>query len=172
MAGETHIAGLDELYKVLQELPAKVEGNVMRGALRAGMKVQMDAVKALVPVMSGELQKSIRISFRSRSQKFGWVRMHLVAGNSKAWYAHLVEYGTAGQYTGSGNTVGGPYEIRPKGAKSLFFAGLSRTLITHPGAKAQPFMRPGFDAGHVAALMAVRDYVATRLPKEVAKQGR
>ncbi len=172
MAEETYISGLDELYKVLEELPAKVEGNVMRGALRAGMKVQMEAVKSLVPVLSGELLKSIRIVFRGRSQKFGWVRMHLVAGNAKAWYAHIVEYGSAGQYTGSGNSVGESYEIRPKGAKSLFFAGLARTLIVHPGAKAQPFMRPGFDASHVAALMAVRDYIATRLPKEVAKQGR
>lgn len=172
MEFEYGVSGLDDLYRMLQDLPGKVEGNVMRGALRAGQRVLLESVKARVPVDQGDLLKSLRIQFRGRSQKHGWVRMHLVAGDKVAWYAHLVEYGTASYYTGSGNSVGRPYEIRPAGKKSLFFAGLARTQITHPGVKPQPFMRTGFDAGAVLALQAVRDYIAARLPRELKKAGR
>lgn len=168
---EYDVSGLADLYELLQSLPGKVEGNVMRGALRAGQKVLLDSVKARVPVLHGDLLASLRISFKGRSQKHGWVRMHLVVGNKVAWYPHLIEYGTASYYAGTGQSVGKPYEIRPAGKKSLFFAGITRTQIVHPGIKPQPFMRPGFDAGAAMALVAIKDYIAGRLPRELKKAG-
>lgn len=151
------ITGLAELNRVLQELPAKIEGRILRGAMRAGQKVILDAAKSNVPVQSGALRGSLRITTRSKGGK---VSATLVAGNKKAFYAHMVEFGTARHF------------IKPKKTKSLFFAGLARQVVDHPGAGPSPFMRPAFDASSEQALTAVRDYIATRIPKELARANR
>ena len=39
MADSVHVKGLDALQKLLDTLPVKLEKNVMRGGLRAGMNV-------------------------------------------------------------------------------------------------------------------------------------
>lgn len=151
------IKGAKELYDQLQQLPAKIERNVMRGAIRAGALIIEEEAKRQVPVKSGALRDSVRVSVRAvRGRVFATIR----AGNDKAFYAHFVEFGTAA------------HEERPQGAKSLFFAGLNRTIVEHPGAQPRPFMRPALDAKAQSAIDAVADYVRTRLPKEIAKQGR
>ena len=169
MADTLQITGLAELKKQLEALPAKIEGNVMRGAMRAGLKVILDGARAEAPKRTGALAKSLRIRQDRKSAKFGWVRMSVAVGNAVAWYPHLVEYGTASYYTGSGRSVGAPYEIRPVGKKSLFFAGLARDLTVHPGIRPQPFMRPAFDKYSQPAMDAVVQYLQTRIPKELAK---
>lgn len=168
---ETRVDGLAELHKLLLSLPATVEGAVMRGALRAGQKVFMDAAKAAVPVDDGALRDSIKINFRRRSQKFGVVRMHLTAGGKTAWYAHFVEYGTASFYTGTGRSKRKPYKIKPKKKGALLFGGKVRETVTHPGIKPQPFMRPAFDAHNLQAIAATAAYIRKRLPKELKKAG-
>lgn len=173
MAETTHIAGLADLHKMLQQLPGKVEGNIMRGALRAGMKEFQAVALRHVPVDDGALRDSIKIKFRSRSQKHGWVRMQLVAGNKAAWYSHLIEYGTASFYTGKGKSNRKPYTIKPKKREgALFFGGVVRAEVTHPGIRPQPFMRPAADAGQGPALDATVKYIRTRLPKEFKKAGK
>lgn len=151
------LTGLAELNEILQTLPAKIEANVLRGAMRAGQKVILEAAKANVPVKSGALRDSLKIKTSTRKGK---ASATLVAGDKRAFYAHMVEFGTAA------------HMIKPKKAKSLFFAGLARQVIDHPGAGQQPFMRPAFDEAAPAALDAVREYIATRLPKEIAKANR
>ena len=169
---ETAVTGLAELDKILKTLPAKVEGSVMRGALRAGQKVIMEEAKGMVPVDQGDLRDSIRIQFRRKSLKRGWVRMHLVAGNAKAWYANLIEFGTASYYTGKGKSVRKPYQIKPKKQPgALLFGGKVRETVTHPGIRPRPFMRPAVDKAQGRALDAVGDYIRRRLPREVKKAG-
>lgn len=169
---EVNITGLADLNKALQELPGKIEANIMRGALRAGQSVIMREVKSRVPTDSGDLKNSVKIRFKGKSMRHGWLRMHLSAGDKKAFYAHMIEFGTGSYYEGSGRTVGGPYKIKPKKGKAINAGGAIRPEITHPGIKPQPFMRPGFDAANANAVQAVADYIKKRLPKEVAKHGR
>jgi HK97 gp10 family phage protein len=167
-----HIDGLAQLNKQLQELPANIEANILRGALRAGaLKIQGEALR-LVPQKEGALKKSIRI--KTGKKRNGRVFTYIVAGTRKPkktvvdgvvsyqnpFYAHMVEFGTA------------RHLIRPKNKKSLFFAGLSSTLVVHPGAFAKPFMRPAFDGKWEEALNTVADYIRTRLPKEFKKAGK
>lgn len=182
-ASQVSISGLAELDAMLKQLPAVVELNVMRGALRAGQKVIMDEAKARVPVDQGDLKNSIRIQYRARSKKFGWVRLHLVAGNKKAYNANWIEYGTASHYTGSGRTVGKAYIIKAKdGTGKELKNGLKRAAlrigakmvgqVTHSGIKPQPFMRPAFDRASGPALDATVQYIRDRLPKEIAKAQR
>lgn len=161
------INGLVELDKMLKELPAKIEANVIRGGLRAAAKVVLDEAKRLCPVehpstegvkqgaVTGELQRSIRISGRMSK---GRVTYQVRAGNAKAFYAHMVEYGTARHF------------IKPKGSRSaLFFAGYAHGEVDHPGAKAKPFMRPAIDNKAREAVDTLSEYIVGRLPKEVAK---
>ena len=154
MVSELHVSGLSELDKLLKELPARIEGNIMRGAMRAGAKVFADRAKQMVPVKSGQLRDSIKVSTRS---KRGRVSATVRAGSKKAFYAHMVEFGTARHF------------IKPRKRKSLFFAGIAREVVDHPGASPKPFMRPALDGGQVEAVNAAADYIRKRLAKEAAK---
>lgn len=158
---EVRIEGLADLHKLMQELPAKIESNALRGGLRAAAKVIEAEAKRLAPVGtvngSGDLRASVRASVRSRNGK---VEATVKAGSKKAWYARLVEFGTAAHL------------IRPKNRKSLFFAGLAREQVNHPGAKKKPFMRPALDAKAQQAVQTLADYLRNRLPKEFRKLGK
>lgn len=153
---ETRIEGLAELQRALGELPTKIEANVVRGGLRAGAKVIADDARRLAPRVSGDLEASIRVSTRTY-KRFGQVLARAVAGNKKAFYAHMVEFGTARHW------------IKPKTAKSLFIAGVFRQVVDHPGARQQPFMRPAFDRSGGSAIARFAEYVRVRLPKEIEK---
>lgn len=183
MAGDTHIAGLSDLYQAMQQLPAKVEGNMMRGALRAGLKVMQGAAQSKVPVDDGDLRDSIRIRFKGRSQAYGWVRLELVAGGKKAPHAGWVEHGTAEHMIASKHKVQrktrrGLRDMSLKTMNKMLNAGslvignqLVGPVVLHPGAKPKPYMRPTLDSSQTQALTAVADYLTARLPKEIAKAG-
>lgn len=148
------VKGLDALQLALQQLPAQIEANIMRGALRAGAKPIVAKAEANLDAStagSGELKGTVRISTRSKA---GVVRAIIKAGGKKGWYAHFVERGTK------------PHWIKPKKAKSLFFAGLRREVVHHPGARPKPFLRPAADSEAQAALQAMGDYIRRRLSKQ------
>lgn len=155
MAVDLKIDGLADLQRMLDELPAKVEANIMRGAIRVGAKVIEDRAKELAPVKSGALRDSIKVSTRS---KRGEVSATIRAGGGKAFYAKWVEFGTAQHF------------IKPKNRKSLFFAGMAKEVVDHPGARQKPFMRPALDGGHTGAIDAMAEYIKKRLAKEAAKK--
>lgn len=147
---ENSVTGLAELQALLDQLPVKLERNVLRGAMRAGAKVQLEAAKAAVPVDSGTLRKSLKIRTSARR---GVVKATLTAGDKKAFYARFVEFGTAAHW------------IKPKNAKALFF-GLFAERVHNPGAKPKPFMRPALDGTVQAATAAAGAYIRARLTKE------
>lgn len=166
MASEVKITGLAELNKMLQQLPANIERNILRGGLRAGQKVfQQLALANISPVMD-DLRRSLKIK---TSGKNGVASAVLTAGDRFAYYAHWVEYGTASYYQGSGSTVGSPYKIRARRKKALKMGDRSFTSIIHPGVKPAPYMRPAADSGMEQALFAVRDYLKLRIEKEAMK---
>ena len=153
---EQSVTGLADLQKFLDALPAKMEKNILRGAMRAGAKVQLARAKDLVPVETtgphpGALRASLRIKTGVRG---GVVKATVSAGNKKAFWARWVEFGTAAHF------------IKPKNRKSLFFAGIAREVINHPGARPKPFMRPALDATVQGAVAAVGEYIRKRLTKE------
>lgn len=169
-SSSVEITGLKELYDLLQDLPTKVEKNVMRGALRKGQNVIKDAAKSLINNKTGALSKSVRIRFKTKSEKMGWVRSHLIAGDKDAWYAHILEFGSASYYTGKGKTVGRPYKIESKSGKPLLIAGGNPVKsVMHPGVRPKPFMRPAFDSNSQNAINEMASYIRDRLPKEIKK---
>lgn len=163
---EVFVKGLDDLLKVLETLPAKMEQNVMRGALRAGMKEVLAEAKANAAVLSGEMRDGLKISTRARN---GRVTASIKAKGKHAYLAHLIEYGTKA------------HKIFPKNGKALVIRSNSRASsgtakrwmniraaesINHPGIKARPFMRPALDGKAGAALLAMGSYIKKRLAQK------
>ena len=160
---DIEVKGLSDLQKLLDELPARIEANVVRGGLRAAAKVIRDEARRLCPVgenlpkghKSGALRDSIRVSM---SSKHGAITASIKAGGkNNVYYAHMVEYGTA------------HHLIKPRNRKSLFIAGLFKEVIDHPGAQKKPFMRPALDSKVDEAIRTFAEYVRNRLDAEVAK---
>lgn len=149
MATITRFKGGAELQKALNQLPAKLERNVMRSALRQGANVIRDEARSNVPVKTGALKKSIKVSTRARR---GQVTATLKAGGKDAFYAHMVEYGTA------------PHDIAVKSKKVLVFEdGGKATRARHPGISPKPFMRPAVDDKADEAVQAVANQVRKTL---------
>ena len=153
---DIEVKGLIELQRALQALPVRIEKNVMRGAVNAGGQVFRKEARANVPVKSGDLRKSIRVSVRV-STKAGVIDGTVKAGDRKAFYAHMVEFGTQ------------RHIIKARKGGMLNIGGRLVAQVDHPGARAKPFMRPAFDKGSNASVQAFADYIRKRLPLEVAK---
>lgn len=148
---EVHVKGLAELQKFLDQLPAKMEANVMRNALRAGMKEVQPVAQQNIHNVSGLLSKGLKIKTSSRR---GVVKARLVATGKHAFVAKFVEFGTAA------------HTIAAKAGGSLFFRGIFAKLTHHPGAQAKPFMRPALDQQAGAAVSAAAEYIKKRLAKK------
>lgn len=148
MADEQSIIGGRELDAFLQQLPVKAERNILRAALRAGANEFKKAARAGVPVDDGDLQASIRVTART---KRGTVYASVKAGGKRAPHWHWVEFGTAA------------HKIKPKQDRALSFGVTTVHEVDHPGARAQPFMRPAFDAAAAAAIAAAAAKIRERL---------
>ena len=158
-----NVKGLKELDQFLAELPTKIQRNVMRGALRAGANVIKKEAQANAPVGApsaegkrlyggyrGALRDSIRVSTRAKG---GRISATVKAGgkNKKTgadvFYAHMIEFGTAP------HTIKGPIKLGGKWVKN----------VDHPGAPAQPFMRPALDGRAQEAVIRAAEYMKKRL---------
>jgi HK97 gp10 family phage protein len=150
------ITGGKELAQALEQLPTKIQRNIMRSALAAGAKVIMREAKQNTPVMFGDLKDSLRVSTRLRGMK---ATADVKAGNTDAWYGHFIEFGTAA------------HTIKPKNRGNLKFRGANGQAVysngvNHPGIKAKPFMRPALDSKAKEAIIATGNKIRQRLTKQ------
>ncbi len=168
MSDDTTIKGLSELQRFLDELPAKIERNIMRGAMRAGAKdVLLPAVRQNIRSVSGELADSLTAGATARGGTVtGYVR-------TRHYRRLWVEYGTRPHYI----------QVKGAGRRNYSELGVSvRTLnrmvergslviggqfvgssVAHPGAQKKPFLRPALDTRGADAVVAVGEYVKKRL---------
>lgn len=173
MAREELISGGLQLDELLKTLPKKLERNVMRAALREGGVVMREEARRRAPVDDGLLRKSIRVS--TRSQK-GSLYASVKAGNKKAFYAHMVEYGTRphliqvddrdrGINARTGQRISVTTINRQR--RSLSIAGnLIGPSVMHSGARPKPFMRPTADHSFRAAIKAFDRKLRERMTQE------
>lgn len=145
---DQNITGGRELDASLQTLAPKVEKNILRSALRAGGNVFLKEVRINIPVDEGDLYRSAKVSTRSKK---GLVTASVKVGGKKAPHAHLVEFETK------------PHKITPKNAQALAIGGQVVREVDHPGTRAQPYMRPSFDAKPTQAIAAVGAQIRKRL---------
>ena len=151
MSDPVNIKGLADLQRMLDTLPAKIEANIMRGALRAGVKeLAQEAQRTAAFVdRSGALRDSIRTTTRMRA---GTVQAAMVSGPNKKdkrpYYGRFIEFGTK------------PHVIKAKNGKVL---AIGVSSVHHPGIRPHPFMRPAMDTRGQAAVEAAREYIRKRL---------
>jgi len=149
MAELVNVKGLKELQKFMDTLTPKMEKNVMRSALRAGANVIKASAKQNVPVKSGALRASIRVTTRGRG---GHVSASVKVGNKRAWYAHIIEF-----------TGAAAHKITAKKGGALAFLGRLFDSVDHPGMQAKPFMRPALDSQAQNAVVEVGKHIKKRL---------
>lgn len=148
---EQVIAGGRELDDLLQTLAPKIRKNIMRAALRAGAAEIREEARRQVPSDTGTLRRSIRVTTRAKG---GESSASVKAGNSQAFYAHMVEFGTRS------------HTIKPKKTDALLLPVGPRREVAHPGSRARPFMRPAADAAFSAAINAVQKKLRERLTQQ------
>lgn len=145
MSDLANIKGLAQLKTFLDQLPAKLQKNVLRGALRAGAAVMLPVARQNIHSVSGRLAKSLKTGSRVQGDK--------VIGRlyTRDPVAHLVEYGTKA------------HTITAKNRKGLSVGGLFFQSVEHPGAQPKPFMRNAADMTYQAAAAAVAAYMKDRI---------
>ena len=149
------IKGAAELQRYLDQLPANVEKNIVRGALRTGTKVMAAAVIAAAPEKTGALKRSVKVRAGVRA---GRVTARVSIGDKKAWYLHILEGGAK------------PHDIRPKkrlkagdAKRGLAFGDFVYAAVHHPGIKGKPFFVRAVDGSAQRASDAVIAYIRNRL---------
>lgn len=147
-ARDEAIVGGRQLDDLLQTLPGKIQRNIQRTALRAGAAVYLEEVQRRIPVASGQLRASARVTSRAAGAT---VSASVKVGNFVAWYAHMVEFGTR------------PHVIRAAPGSALRFGGVTVAQVNHPGTRAQPFMRPAADAAFREAIQAYTKKLRQRM---------
>lgn len=147
---EVKVKGLSELQKYLDQLPMKIETNILRGALREGAKVVLAEAKANVPVSSGVLRDGLKISTRYRKGK---VSASIKAKGKHGYLAQWMEFGVK------------PHHIKGKDGKPLMIGAGFVEGVDHPGISPRPFLRPALDSQAGAALVAVGEAIKKRLTK-------
>lgn len=152
---DTHIKGLSELNKFLQEFPVKLEKNILRGSLRAGAKkellpeVQANLMSAGA-VRTGELISGLKVGTRSKGGK---VTAYVKAGGKHGYIMKWIEYGVK------------PHDIVAKAGGWLSFLGIFAKAVRHPGFKGRGSMRKALDRSGVAAAVVAGEYMRNRLEK-------
>ena len=134
-----------QILKALQSLPKNIQKNVMTGAVRAGANVVKDEAKA-------------RVRVSKDGQKYG--KYPHKAGNLKA------SIGVTKRKSPKGVFI---FSVSPrKGTRNDGFYGRFIELGTSK-MSAKPFLRPAAEASVNKTLEAAKDYMAQRIPSEVAK---
>jgi HK97 gp10 family phage protein len=145
-----NIKGGKEIFELLQTLPAKLEQNIMRGAVRAGAKVILDEAKQNVPEQSGDLKASGRVTTNSKK---GRGTASVKFGNKKVYYTRFIEFGVAA------------HTITSK-TGYLSFLGNAYKSVEHPGLQPKAFLRPAFDSKQKEAIEAIGVHIGKRLNKQ------
>jgi HK97 gp10 family phage protein len=145
---EIHVTGLAELQKFLDELPPKLERNVMRGALRAGMNVVKPVAQANARKASGLYAAGLKVGTRARG---GRVTASLKATGPHGWLGKWIEFGTK------------PHNIAARKKGWLAFMNIFAREVAHPGARPFPHMRPALDGQAQNAVIAAAEYMKKRM---------
>lgn len=138
------LGGVDDMLKMLRELPKAVQGEVAHDAMKTGGQVIADEAANMAPWDEGDLAGSIMVKTKGYKESTvavigpQWLTIVKDDGRKKnpGAYAHLVEFGHAIVFDGTLRDLTGTYlgEVPP-----------------------HPFMRPAFDASKHLALQAAAE---------------
>lgn len=159
------------MLAVLNALPKRLANGAVRAGLVAGAAVIRDEARERVPVQSGKLRRAIK-SGSSRVMSDGTVRIKVKLLGEHSYLGLWMEYGVephliARTGKGQGRVAvkkaqdgGVPINTGAMKIGEDFVSG----IITHPGIRARPFMRPALDARANDAIRAI----GTRMKEHIA----
>lgn len=155
----TKVLGLDRLNRKLRALPKAVEAEISKAMEQSANEI-VALAKSLAPVESGDLQMSISWTWgdapkgamvlgkvKTSGKGAGNLQITVFAGGGDAYYARLIEFGTAPHLNGGR------------------FPGTN-----HPGTPAQPFFYPAYRATRKRAKGRVTRSI-TKAAKRIAAGG-
>lgn len=151
--GSTKVDGLKELNEALKQLPERVARNVLRGAANAGTSVIRKEVQQRAPVYTGEVSAghpppgTLKRSIRQAQQR---------QLSSLVQQTFHIGVRAATTRSKAGAKIVGAYYWR--------FVEFGTSKMS-----ARPFLRPAFEAKKLAAVEAIRAYLAERIPREADK---
>jgi hypothetical protein len=147
----------------LDRLPAKLERNTLRGALRAAAMVV--AADAKERTTSSEVREGIYVTTGAKDGGvYAKVKLKGFAASVGIWG----EYGTAAHWISidkrdrkvSIRTINRNERLNHSLVIGGAFVGPS---VHHPGARPHPFLRPSLDAREADAIKAAGDYIRSKL---------
>lgn len=152
--------GARELDAVLKSLPTATSKAIVRRVAIKALQPTAETARRLVPVDTGELQKSIEVSTKLSKRQAKEARRAFALGmqgtaainvyvGSSSPYAHLVEFGTPPHKNGG----------KFKGSK-------------HPGTSPNPFMRPAWDYTKDAVFEGLADQIRAEIDKVLGRMAR
>ena len=126
LALDIKFEGFNELAQDARDAGARGTDNLLRAALTNSASRVQSEQRQRAPHRTGTLQRSILVQIKFPKAE--------VTAQEK--YAVFIEEGT------------GPFTIKPKTKKALFWPGAKHPvkMVRHPGIKAKPFFKPGYDA--------------------------
>ena len=92
------LTGDKQLERVLKKMPAKLQRNLVRKAMRKSLTGMRKEARELAPTRTGRLRKAVKtkVSLRRNGDMTGRVFVKY-KGKGAAPYAHLIEWGDAGK---------------------------------------------------------------------------
>lgn len=153
MSKDFKITGLKEINDALAALPEKIQKNIVRTALRRGIKHYNRIARGNFRTRTGKLAASLqartKILKSGRVEARGGFLTRSGKGKGKVYYAHFVEFGTQ------------PHVIRARRGKGLGFLGLKK--VNHPGSRAFKPITKAFTTGTSGAIQAATAYMRKKL---------
>jgi len=135
------LKGFAQLSKKLKSMDKKLAEKVLRRGSAKMAQVISKEMKQAAPRNSGNLRKSITYTNkRSRSGGYFAKVGAFKTKTANGFYAKFVEFGTS------------RHAIKPKNKKTLSVGGNHYREVSHPGAKARPFIEPAFERARKRAV--------------------
>lgn len=171
MADLVYVSGLKELQAALKELPQRIARNVLRGGVAAGAAVIRKEAAARAPVYYPAGSYTDLATGKTHITKLQ--DGHPPPGTLKraVYQKQINELSSATKQVFKVSVRKGK-QYQNQGKKGNLSQDAYYAAFVEFGTSkmaARPFLRPAFEAKKSEAVKAIRDYIAARIPDEVAK---
>lgn len=151
--GSAQLTGFKELNDAMKALPDNIARNVLRGATNAGASVIRKEAQQQAPVYTGQVSQG--------HPPPGTLKKSIRQVQRRDLSSLVKQVFNVGVRSGK--------SVKDKAGRSLdafYWRFVEFGTSTQPP---RPFLRPAFEGKKLAAVEAIRTYLAERIPREVDK---
>lgn len=167
------LLGVPDLERAFAVLPAKLQGKILRPALRAGAKVMRDAASRAAPRFTGNMARFLKVrAMKGRRGRVGFLVLtgtkqelqipeRTKGGHPRGYYPVAIEYGW--HPTNRAGTAAPALRRRRDGTEYQYFRRLTGAEIGTSKVPANPWMHRAFAASRQAAMQKIAEEIRTRI---------